>query len=146
MTQEGDRGKSQFREQELDIAFTADDVDILSTVLEIAPELKICAVALQRARQACLEYPLKSPDELVRLLPEKRILAEGHRITVALVKAYVTSEEFPLEDETALVRAVYAALLRCNAAFQWAAQAPNNADEVLAEYRRLLEGPGECDE
>src|SRR3712207_3199602 len=115
------------------IQFEAKDFELLDLVLDLIPELRICALALKRARTKQVTYPLKSHREIIELLQEKELLVEGHRITGSHIERYMTEELFPITDERELISRVYLALCRCNEELAWAARAPKNAEVVLRE-------------
>jgi hypothetical protein len=117
------------------IRFAKDDFDVVVQVIDIIPELKICALALKRARTLKIEYPIRSVEGILKLLQEKEVLEEGHIITPKHIKHYMTEDQFPINDEHELALHVYLSLCRCNEDLAWASQAPDNASIILEEYQ-----------
>jgi hypothetical protein len=116
------------------VQFSQDDFKVLDLVLDIVPELRICALAVKRSRETGIEYPLQSPEHLSKLLFEGELVVEGHRITNALIGRYMSAEMFPIANEEELASRAYVALCRCNEDTAWAARAPDYAAELLKDF------------
>lgn len=89
------------------------DREILVKIIDIIPELRICAEAAMRARAANVQYPIEDHKSLSKLLKEEVYESDGHTITRPQIRELMTSELFPIDDEEDLVRKVYMGLLRC---------------------------------
>ncbi len=120
------------------------DVSALVAALGVVPELLVSAAAVKELRKRRVRFPIKTFRPIARILPEKVCQAHGHTFSAAHVKHYMTKELFPIQDELGLARAIYLALLRCNAAFAWAQQAPQNAEAVLCEYKQFAAEMRKC--
>lgn len=90
--------------------------DILDLVLEVVPELRICALAIRRVREKRVAYPLTEASQVQALMDEVVLQKEQHLITKPHVVQYLTVELFPVEDERDFAAKVYLALLRCRMA------------------------------
>jgi len=115
--------RPRWQRSSTDIEFKPDDFDILDLTLNYIPELRICALAIKRARAAQVRYPLETADKLIGLLDDgQRFVGAGHRIKAEHVRAYMPQEFFPIEDESDLISKIYLALLRCKHEFAIAAR------------------------
>jgi hypothetical protein len=113
--------------------FDGDDVELLVTTLDLAPDLKVCALALKHHRDRnSSKYPLGSTDDLLSLFDGEQIEVLGHQIDRKHIERYVDPELFPIENDRALAAAVYLALSQCNTEMAWALQGPPHAYELLA--------------
>lgn len=119
------------------------DFEVMNLVLDQVPELRICAAIVKAAREQQMEYPFKSHDPLVKLLPEKIVLIEGHCIRPALIKRYMPEAYFPIQNEKELIARCYLAFMRCRADVSWAANAPSYATTLLEEYQSMSTQKGE---
>lgn len=115
------------------LEFDRDDFEVLDIALREVPELRICAGVLRAAREAKLEYPITSVNQLIKLLPEQQLYIEGHWLRPALIERYMRQEYLPIENEQNLVARCYLALIRCREDVRWAVHAPPYAAELLAE-------------
>jgi hypothetical protein len=106
-----------------DITFERDDFEVLDLALQLIPELRLCALALKRARAAKLQYPIESVDALTGLLPNERFVGAGHHITSRDMRHYLPAEFFPIAHEGELVSRLYLALTRCKHELTLAASA-----------------------
>jgi hypothetical protein len=114
------------------IKFDDSDFDVLATVLDTQPELKICALALKESRKLEVKYPLKNLDVITKLLGSKKTLVvEGHRISAATIEKYLIKEDFPIEDENQLIARVHIALWRCKEDIRLSLQAPKDYASIL---------------
>ncbi len=96
------------------IELSADDFEAMDIALSIVPELRLAALAIARARQLSLTYPITSVATLQQLLgKEGRLTAGGHEIDVAAIKKFLIPGDLPIEHEGALANVVYTALHRC---------------------------------
>lgn len=110
-----------------EIVFEPDDFEVLNLVVGLKPELGICALAVKRARQARVTYPIESRKQIASLLGEDRAISiAGHRLTVKSIDDYMPDEHFPIENEGELVSRVYIALGRCNREAQILASASDS--------------------
>lgn len=96
-----------------DIKFEPGDFEILDLTLSLMPELRICAMVLKRARKKGLKYPIKSADQLSKLLEKKVEVGGGRQISSKLISKYTKKEFFPIEHEGQLVSTVYLGLMIC---------------------------------
>lgn len=114
------------------IRFEKTDFDVLATVLDNHPELKICALALKEARASQLKYPLKKKEAVRALLGKNKLLdIEGHRINSTSIEKYFIDEDFPIADETQLLARVHIALWRCREDITWSLRAPKDANTII---------------
>lgn len=117
--------------------FDIDDVDILIQAVSFFPEVKLCALALQRARRVEIRYPVKTSRGLVKLLEgNKSETAYGHTFTPAHINHYVSKELFPINNDSDLIKAVYMGIMRCREDMEWAAKAPANSKELLDDIQK----------
>lgn len=87
-----------------DSKFTAEDLDVLAKVIEIIPNLTEVAHAARLARKG-LKYPVKSRDDLLKLLEGKKSVRLGERsITAAAVGQFMLDKFFPIDSEEDLIR------------------------------------------
>jgi hypothetical protein len=89
----------------------------LDTVLDLVPELRICALALHRLKSRKVGFPISSANDVSRLLDDGEENGKKfgrHDISREGVQKYMTPELFPISDEEELARAIYIALLRCS--------------------------------
>ena len=98
-----------------DIKFDRDDCEILDLTLNLMPELRICAMAVKRARKYGINYPIKSARELSKLLEQEIEVGGGHSISSTAISKYTKKEFFPIEHEGQLVSTVYLGLMICRA-------------------------------
>jgi len=117
------------------IEFVPEDFGFLDTVLRLQPELRICALALKRAKLHKLSFPVNNPTDILHLLPEGEIAVEGHVIDHSAIQQYMVKELFPIRNEDELALRVYGALLRCREDENWASRAPANYESLLSEQR-----------
>lgn len=129
------RGRGALKPRD-DVTFLAEDVDILNEALDIVPELKVCAVAVRQRRKTGTAYPITDDDTLFNLFEGEELAIANHRINRKLIGRYVHPGLFPINDDQALMRAVYLALSACNNDLAWALQAPPHAEELLREVRQ----------
>lgn len=120
--------------------FKNEDLGIIEEAMHLAPELRVCVLAVRQARQLKIKYPLNSRRDLVRLLGKESFVVEDLRASPELVEQYIIDDDFPIADERELIRAVYVALSRCNEDLHWAARASQNAQLALREYGRVPTG------
>jgi hypothetical protein len=86
----------------------------MDLALSLVPELRLAALAVVRARQLGLKYPITSAAAVQRLLGhEGRLTAGGHAIEAADVRRFLVPGDLPIEHEGALVNVIYTALHRC---------------------------------
>lgn len=131
------RGRGALKPKD-DVTFPAEDIDILNEVLDIVPELKVCAFAVRQRRKSGVAYPITSYDGLFNLFEGEDLAIANHRINRKLIERYLHPGLLPINDDQALMRAVYLALSACNNDLNWALQAPPHADELLQEIRQAL--------
>jgi hypothetical protein len=117
-----------------DIVFEPADFDVLDITLSLMPELRICALAVKRARAANVKYPITLADQLVVLLENRRFATAGHQIEAEDVGKYMPKEFFPIEHEGELISRIFIALARCKHEMAVAAHAD---PEILAKLRTL---------
>ena len=96
-----------------ELRFDPSDFEVIDLVLGQIPELRICAMALKRARATKLKFPLSSAKDLFGLLESRRFTGGGHEFGTKDIKTYLPAEFFPIHDEGELVSRLYIALLRC---------------------------------
>jgi hypothetical protein len=120
-----------------EIRFDADDVDVLDLTLNLIPELRICALAVKRARARGVPYPINDHEAIVSLLPRKVFYAAGHRISSAAIQAYVPASFFPIHTEAELQQRIYIALLRCKADTSLVSGGTGAPQELTAARLRL---------
>jgi hypothetical protein len=125
------------------IKFDVNDFTILDLTLDQIPELRICAGIVKAARAAKLQYPVTSRAQLDRLLPDKEVVVEGHRLRQAHIARYMPKEFFPIADERELISRCYIGLLRCREDMAWAARAPAYATSLLEELEHVTRQEGE---
>lgn len=121
-----------------DVFFKATEVDILNEVLDIVPELKVCAEAVRLHRARKLSYPIVDHDALFDLFEGQHLAIANHQIDRNLIGRYVHAGLFPIVDDQALMRVVYMALGACNTDLSWALQAPPHAYQLLRDVRNDL--------
>jgi hypothetical protein len=124
------------------IDFTPDDFHFLDTVLRLSPELRICALALKRAKETKLTFPINSHHELMKLMPQEQLQIEGHFLDAEHIEIYMPKVRFPIRDEAALARRIYMGLLRCRQDHAWASSAPANFRSILAQHEAPTSGEG----
>jgi hypothetical protein len=96
------------------IDLSADDVEAMDMALALVPELRLAALAVARARQRNVEYPISSSATLEQLLgDEGRLTAGGHDIDAEGIRRFLVPGDLPIDHEGDLVAVVYAALQRC---------------------------------
>jgi hypothetical protein len=96
-----------------DVQFEPADFEVIDLTLGQIPELRLCALALKRARALNLKYPVKNAKALTVLIGNKRFVGGGHKIRPADIGRFMPAEFFPLTNEGELVSRIYMALLRC---------------------------------
>ena len=96
-----------------DVRFEPADFEVIDLVLGQVPELRICALALKRARALNLKYPVKNAKALSVLVGKKQFVGGGHKISADAIGRYMPAAFFPLADEGALISGIYMALVRC---------------------------------
>jgi hypothetical protein len=109
------------------------DRNALERVLDIVPELRICALALHRRKMAKVDFPITSSAQIAALLEadeKKGKVFERHTISVKSIERFVTPEFFPISDDDELARVVYAALLRCSEEDSDSSVNPKNRDSA----------------
>jgi hypothetical protein len=111
-----------------DVKFDQDDFEILDLTLHLIPELRICAMALKRARKQGIEYPIKSAAELSKLLEQRIETGCGRSISSTAISKYTKKEFFPIEHEGHLVSTVYLGLMICRT--QMAVASPTTPKSV----------------
>jgi hypothetical protein len=94
------------------IEFEQGDFDVLDLVLSLQPELRICALAVKRARTAGITYPIETVEVLSNLVGEG-FSGAGHRISIEDVPYFIPQVYLPIEHEGELVSRVYLGLIRC---------------------------------
>lgn len=124
------------------ISFQETDVEIMDLVLDQVPELRICAGIVREARKRKLTYPMTDCNGLVKLLPEKNIVVEGHNIRPAFIKRYMSKEYFPIDNERELITRCYTAFMRCKDDVAWAMRAPSYAQSLLDEVAHICKPQG----
>lgn len=122
------------------IPFEPEDFDVLDIVLNLIPELRICAVAVKRARASQIEYPIGNVDEIVNLLRGENFEGGGHHITEKDVRHYLVPEYFPIAHEGELVSRIYLALTRCNYEVSLASRVQPEALEIVNNLRPTAAG------
>jgi hypothetical protein len=96
------------------IDLNPDDFQPMDVALSLAPELRLVALAVVRARRAGIAYPLSSPRQIEHLLEGKRdLVAGGRHIDARHIQRYLTASDFPIEHEGDLASTVYLVLNRC---------------------------------
>jgi hypothetical protein len=96
-----------------DLEFLPSDFEVVDLVLGLIPELRVCAVALKRARAAGLKFPVTNPQGLFALFDGKIFTGAGHRFDTSDVSRCMPPEFFPIASEGELVSRIYIALIRC---------------------------------
>ena len=96
-----------------DVKFDQDDFEVLDLTLHLMPELRICAMALKRARKHGIQYPIKSATELSKLLEQPVETGCGRSISATAISKYTKKEFFPIEHEGQLISTVYLGLMIC---------------------------------
>jgi hypothetical protein len=120
-----------------EIRFDAGDVDVLDLTLHLIPELRICALAVKRARARGVPYPINDHEAIVSLLPRKVFYAAGHRISSNAIQTYVPASFFPIHTEAELQQRLYIALLRCKADTSLVSGGTGTPQELTAARLRL---------
>jgi hypothetical protein len=83
--------------------FTTKDVSLLTEALTLIPNLPIVTLAAKRARER-LSYPIKSKDELAKLLDDGSVAEfDGRKISAKDIETFVPDEYFPIPDQHALL-------------------------------------------
>lgn len=121
-----------------DVVFEREDIEILNEVLDIVPELKICALAVKLHRKQGSRYPITDRQSLFDLFDGPKLAIANHLITREVIERYVHDSIFPINNDQALMRVVYLALGACNADLNWALKAPQHAYALLSEIRKDL--------
>lgn len=124
------------------VVFTPEDHAVMDAALDYDPELRLCAGIAKVARKAKLEYPVKSVQDLLSLLPKRPVYAEEHHFRPGGIETYMRKEYFPIANEQELISRCYLALMACNEAMRWAATAPANAQTLLREYKLASQPKG----
>jgi hypothetical protein len=96
-----------------DLRFEPADFEVVDLVLGQVPELRICAMALKRARAKHLKYPVKDAAALAGLLENGRFVGGGHAFVEKDIGTFMPPEFFPIHDEGEFVSRMYIALVRC---------------------------------
>lgn len=96
-----------------DLQFEPEDFEVLDLTLGQIPELRICALALKRARARKLKYPVRNAKALSVLIGKGQFVGGGHKISTADIGRYMPADFFPLANEGELVSGIYIALMRC---------------------------------
>jgi hypothetical protein len=60
-------------------------------------ELRIYALVLKWAREANLQYPVNSVDDLILAFPHNRFAGGGHGIDADAIRRFMATEYFPIE-------------------------------------------------
>jgi hypothetical protein len=94
------------------IPMPREEADILDMALSLVPELKVAALAVSRARQAGIEYPIAN-TEPIRGLVGKGLRAGGHSIMPDEIARFLLPGDFPIDTEPELLNVVYVTLNRC---------------------------------
>jgi hypothetical protein len=83
--------------------FTTKDVSLLTEALTLIPNLPIVTYAAKRASER-LSYPIKSKEELFKLLDDGLVAAfDGRKISAKDIERFVPDEYFPIPDQHALL-------------------------------------------
>ena len=136
--------QSSIKRPDEHIKFEHCDFEVMDLALNHIPELRLCAGIVKAARGIKLQYPIKSTEQLIKLMPKKEIFIEGHHIRAALIERYMPNEYFPITNERELITRCYLALMRCKDDIAWAARAPSYANILLKEYATLTKQKGEA--
>jgi hypothetical protein len=96
-----------------DLQFEPEDFEVIDLTLGQIPELRICALALKRARARKLKYPVRNAKALSVLIGKGKFEAGGHKISPSDIGRYMPTDFFPLANEGDLVSGIYMALMRC---------------------------------
>jgi hypothetical protein len=105
----------RWRGSDTGISFEVSDFEILDLVTDVIPELRVCALAIKRARARGLAYPLGSADEIAALVEGDCETLAGHDVTAQDVHTYLPEDFFPIQHEGELASRIYLGLMRCNA-------------------------------
>jgi hypothetical protein len=114
MAGDQEHAKKLWRGHSADIDFEPKDFEVLDLALNVDPELRLSALAVKRARQAGLKYPVTGADDLAALFDRSGFRGGGHTIVPADAAKYMPAEFFPIAHEGELVSRIYIALRRCN--------------------------------
>jgi hypothetical protein len=82
--------------------FTTKDVGLLTEALTLIPNLPIVTFAAKRAGER-LSYPIKSREELAKLLDDGAAAVDGRTISAKDIETFVPDEFFPIPDQHALL-------------------------------------------
>src|SRR4030095_9399122 len=96
-----------------DLQFEPEDFEVIDLTLGQIPELRICALALKRARARKLKYPVRNAKSLSVLIGKGQFAGGGHKIRISDIGRYMPEDLFPLDNEGELVLGIYIALMRC---------------------------------
>lgn len=121
------------------VVFTPEDLEVMDAALDYNPELRLSAGIAKVARREKLKFPVKSAQDLLRLMPKRSVLVEGHHLRASSIETYMRKEYFPIADERELISRCYLALMTCREQMRWAASAPENAQDLIKEYMRATQ-------
>jgi len=96
-----------------DIEFSREDAEILDLVLNIRPELRVCAEAVRQARRVGLQYPITSVAGFLQGLGPRPFPGIAVEIKDDDIRRLFPAEWFPIDDEVDLVMRIYLAIQRC---------------------------------
>lgn len=120
------------------LMLSADDADIMNTVLSLDPIMQVTAFALKLRKEhdpRC-SYPIEKKSSLFEAFDGDELVLNGHQINLSTIEEYVDDHLLPILDDRELASAVYLAVSRCSAEFAWAQAAPTNARELLELVER----------
>lgn len=89
-----------------------EDFEAMDIALSVVPELRVAALAVQRARQTGTAFPIRDPSGIVQLLQGQGGSMGGHQVDPKSVRRYLVATDFPIENEGDLAATVYVALSR----------------------------------
>ncbi len=124
-----------------DIQFTLEDFEVIELTLGLMPELRICALAVKKARAAKVQYPLTGAEDMAFLLDsDGKFEGGGHSVRREDLTAYLHPEYFPIKTEAELVSRVYLGLRRCSEEFAMANHLHPHTLQRMADIR-ASQGP-----
>jgi len=96
------------------VRLSSGDLEAMDIALALVPEARLAALAVARARELKLEFPIASAAAVQKLLGgEQRLSGGGHEIESEDVRRYLVPGDLPIHDEAELATVIYTALHRC---------------------------------
>jgi hypothetical protein len=132
--------RSRWASSAKDIVFGKDDFEVLDLAVSLNPDLRISALAVKRARDAKLKYPIERVDALQLLLHKGVFKGGGHHILPDDVHHYMPEQFFPIDSEEELISRIYIALTRCR---HEAAIAAGVSPEAMTKLEVVPQIPGD---